>query len=86
MVIIDTKLSLKLSDYNGDGKKDILWRNYQTGENTMWLMNGTTIAAAGNLPGFLPQVRRVQTLVTLTAMANQICYGTTLTQVRIRCG
>jgi hypothetical protein len=48
---IDTKLSPKLSDYNGDGKKDILWRNYQTGNNSMWLMNGTTVLAAADEPG-----------------------------------
>ncbi len=54
---IDAKLSPKISDYNGDGKKDILWRNYETisgGNNTIWLMNGTTIAAAGDLPGLSP--------------------------------
>jgi hypothetical protein len=29
-------------DFNGDGNTDILWRNYSTGENAVWLMNGTT--------------------------------------------
>jgi hypothetical protein len=29
-------------DFNGDGNTDILWRNYSTGENAIWLMNGTT--------------------------------------------
>ena len=27
-------------DFNGDGKTDILWRNYATGDNLVWLMNG----------------------------------------------
>ncbi|MCY7322653.1 MAG: FG-GAP-like repeat-containing protein [Phormidesmis sp. CAN_BIN36] len=37
-----------LGDFNGkDGKKDILWRNGQTGEVAIWLMNGTQIAAGG---------------------------------------
>jgi hypothetical protein len=28
-------------DFNGDGKTDILWRNYISGTNAVWLMNGT---------------------------------------------
>ena len=37
-----------LGDFNGkDGKKDILWRNGQTGEVAIWLMNGTQIASGG---------------------------------------
>lgn len=27
-------------DFNNDGKSDILWRNYATGENEVWLMDG----------------------------------------------
>jgi translation initiation factor IF-1 len=27
-------------DFNGDGKDDLLWRNYTTGDNAIWLMNG----------------------------------------------
>jgi Subtilase family/Bacterial pre-peptidase C-terminal domain/FG-GAP-like repeat len=30
-------------DFNNDGKSDIIWRNYRTGENAIWLMNGTTL-------------------------------------------
>ncbi|MFK8068598.1 MAG: S8 family serine peptidase [Gammaproteobacteria bacterium] len=33
------------SDFDGDGKDDILWRNDTTGENYMYLMNGSNIAA-----------------------------------------
>jgi hypothetical protein len=29
-------------DFNRDGKIDILWRNYSTGENAIWLMDGIT--------------------------------------------
>ena len=32
-------------DYNGDGKTDILWRNKSTGQNIVWLMNGTTLGS-----------------------------------------
>src|SRR6266699_5468026 len=30
------------SDFNGDGKADILWQNNSTGQRVIWLMNGTT--------------------------------------------
>jgi len=52
MTAIDAKLSAKLSDYNGDGKKDIFWHNSQTSSNAVWLMNGTTIDQAANVSGF----------------------------------
>jgi hypothetical protein len=34
-------------DFNGDGMADILWRHYGTGENYIYLMNGTTIIGEG---------------------------------------
>ena len=37
-----------IGDFDGDGRKDILWRN-ASGEVTAWLMNGTVIAGAGDL-------------------------------------
>ncbi len=30
------------ADFNSDGQTDILWRNETTGENVIWLMEGTT--------------------------------------------
>ena len=33
------------SDFDGDGKSDILWRDALTGQNALWLMNGGTLAA-----------------------------------------
>ena len=30
-------------DYNGDGKSDILWRHGGSGQNWMYLMNGSAI-------------------------------------------
>jgi hypothetical protein len=38
---IVTAVSLT-ADFNGDGKTDILWRNKSTGQNIIWLMDGTT--------------------------------------------
>jgi chitodextrinase len=32
------------SDFNSDRKSDILWRNGATGENAIWLMDGTTLS------------------------------------------
>jgi hypothetical protein len=40
---------LTLSDFNGDGKVDVLWRNVYTGEMFVWLMSGTSIAQSGSL-------------------------------------
>jgi len=37
-------------DFNGDGKTDILWRNKSTGQNVVWLMNGTTYGSYTWLP------------------------------------
>jgi hypothetical protein len=39
----------KIGDFDGDGKADILWRNGASGENYVYLMNGTTIAGEGYL-------------------------------------
>jgi hypothetical protein len=32
-----------VGDFNGDAKPDILWRNYGTGQQIVWLMNGTNL-------------------------------------------
>ena len=39
-------------DFNGDGKVDILWRNYGAGlgYNVVWYMDGVTISGTGWLP------------------------------------
>jgi ELWxxDGT repeat protein len=37
-----------IGDFNGDGRKDILWRN-TSGEVTEWQMNGSTITSSGDL-------------------------------------
>jgi FG-GAP-like repeat len=37
------------SDFNGDGKSDILWQNTSTGQRLIWIMNGITHTATVNL-------------------------------------
>ena len=34
---------------NSNTKTDILWRNYQTGENTVWVMDGITRVSSVNI-------------------------------------
>jgi hypothetical protein len=36
---------LTSNDFNGDGKPDIVWRNKTTGQNVVWLMDGTTFSS-----------------------------------------
>ena len=38
-----------IGDFDGDGRADILWRNTSTGQNYVYLMNGTAILAEGYL-------------------------------------
>jgi hypothetical protein len=33
-------------DFNRDGRFDLLWRNYTTGENYVWFLNGVVLASA----------------------------------------
>ncbi len=37
-------------DFDADGQTDLIWRNYATGDNAYWLLNGTTIKTSGYLP------------------------------------
>ena len=37
------------SDFNGDGKSDILWQNTVTGQRIIWLMNGTAFQSSVSL-------------------------------------
>lgn len=39
-----------IGDFDGNQSSDIFWRNRQTGENIVWLMNGTKIIATSILP------------------------------------
>lgn len=37
-------------DFNGDGHADIFWRHGLTGDNLLWLLNGTNISTTVSLP------------------------------------
>jgi hypothetical protein len=37
-----------LSDFNGDGRLDIFWRNIANGSNTIWYMSGLNVLGYGN--------------------------------------
>ena len=39
-----------VADYNGDGKPDIVLRNYATGQDAIWIMNGTALSTIVDLP------------------------------------
>nr|MBW4504464.1 FG-GAP repeat protein [Scytonema hyalinum WJT4-NPBG1] len=45
-----------IRDFNNDGNADILWRNETTGQNAIWLMDGTNISQAVALPNAVPTV------------------------------
>jgi hypothetical protein len=51
-----------LGDFDGDGKADLIWTNTQTGERSMWLMNGSGMKAGATL-GVVP----VEWVVSATA-------------------
>jgi hypothetical protein len=46
----DTDWSLcGAADFNGDGQLDLVWRNFKTAENRIWLMNGAQIISTVTL-------------------------------------
>jgi hypothetical protein len=36
-------------DFNGDGKSDILWRDYSGGNVAVWLMNGLQVSSLAGI-------------------------------------
>jgi hypothetical protein len=38
-----------VSDFNKDGKPDLLWRNQSAGDNEVWFMNGTTKTGSSSI-------------------------------------
>src|SRR5262249_13077063 len=54
------------SDFDGDGKADVLWRNETTGLFRVWLMNGSAIAADQGIDGEVDRFWRVQAAADFT--------------------
>ena len=48
--LVPLPLAKASGDANGDGRDDVLWRNFATGENVMWLMDGLAVIGADFLP------------------------------------
>lgn len=40
------------ADFNGDGETDLLWRNDETGENIIWLLNNENVSSVVSLPTY----------------------------------
>ncbi|MCL4504354.1 MAG: PKD domain-containing protein [Deltaproteobacteria bacterium] len=45
---------LGVGDFNGDGERDLLWRNGLSGQNAVWYMNGGTLTGSALLPSLPP--------------------------------
>jgi hypothetical protein len=46
-------------DFNGDGKRDILWQN-TSGDVAIWFMNGTQVAQTGGVGNIPTNVWSIQ--------------------------
>lgn len=40
----------RVNDFNGDGNADLVWRNYGTGANAVWHMNGASYQGSAVMP------------------------------------
>jgi uncharacterized protein (DUF1800 family) len=54
------------SDFDGDGKADVLWRNETTGHHRVWLMNGTVLAAEQGIGREIDRYWEVQAAADFT--------------------
>ncbi len=49
--VVPAKFNVEqLTDFNNDGKADMLWRDSVSGEVSVWLLNGTSISGTAFLP------------------------------------
>jgi hypothetical protein len=45
---------ISLDDFNGDGKTDVFWRNFITGDNSAWLIDGGQVIEFTRYPNVSP--------------------------------
>ena len=49
-----------LGDVDGDGKADVIWRQTQTGDLAVWIMDGTAVRQQPVIAPGVPMVWQVQ--------------------------
>ncbi|UBF28133.1 VCBS repeat-containing protein [Kovacikia minuta CCNUW1] len=54
------------ADFTGDGRADVLWRNYSTGANVVWQLNGTSYSTAFTLPTLKDSNWRIEGVADFT--------------------
>src|SRR5262245_5755034 len=54
------------SDFDGNGKADVLWRNEATGRNRIWLMDGAALVADQGIGREIDRYWKVQAAVDFT--------------------
>jgi Calx-beta domain/Bacterial Ig domain/FG-GAP-like repeat/Bacterial cadherin-like domain len=59
-----------VGDFNNDGKIDIVWNNYRTGENAVWFMNNTTLNVGVYLPRNIDNNWRIEHVADFTGDGN----------------
>ncbi len=59
-----------VGDFNNDGKIDIVWNNYRTGENAVWFMNNTTLNVGVYLPRNIDNNWRIEQVADFTGDGN----------------
>jgi glucose/arabinose dehydrogenase len=64
---------VQVGDFDGDGKADVLWRNSDTGENYVYLMDGTVIVSEAYLRTVADQDWRVVPARSAASCFDPIC-------------
>jgi hypothetical protein len=64
---------VQVGDFDGDGKADVLWRNSDTGENYVYLMDGTLIMDEAYLRTVADQDWRVVPARSAASCFDPVC-------------
>ena len=63
--------TVAIADLDGDGKRDIVWRNSVTGAVTGWMMDGTALKSSGVMNAGIPLNWRVEAAGDLNSDGNE---------------